>query len=662
MSIRIDRARWRRFPQGLARWRAPAACLLLGHLVFAGVLGLWQAGMLQALELLGYDRGLRWRTPAALDDRIVLVGETEADLHRWGYPLPDGVLADALERLAQGRPRVIGVDKYRDIPVPPGSERLDRVLRRHSEIVWVTKFGNFAARDRAVAPPAALADTDRTGFSDIPIDEDGLVRRGLLFLDDGRQVSTAFALVVALRYLREEGIVPQADSRDADDLRLGATTIPPLAANEGAYVRADAAGYQYLLDYRGRLSAARIYTLTDLLQGRLPAAQLADRIVLLGGMAESLRDDFYIPARRFLADAPPSSPPAGDSNGRIAGVVLHALQIDQLLRFALTGDAPIHGLPDGVEAGWLWLWCLAGVGLVLVRWPVRCLLPLAAGALILMAGLWQIAFLRQIWLPLAAPALGLSVAAALSAAYLSAHDHAERRWLMNLFARQVAPEVADAFWLERERLLAGGRLLPQHLTVTVLFADIRGFAAIAEVLEPARLMDWLNEYMAAMTQVVMAHGGMVKQYAGDAVMALFGVPIPRQTEAAIAGDAMRAVECALAMDERLRPLNADWARRGLPGAAVRVGIYTGPLVAGSLGDSRRFEYAVVGDTVNVASRLEGFDKDAHHAAGSLCRVLVGDATLRYLGGRFRVTGLGWFRFKGKHREIAVYRVDGRVAE
>ena len=355
-------------------------------------------------------------------------------------------------------------------------------------------------------------------------------------------------------------------------------------------------------------------------------------------------------------------PPLAGSNGRIAGVVLHALQVDQLLRFALAGDSPIHGLLDFAEAGWLWLWCLAGVGLALSRVRFRRLLTLMAGALILLAGVWRIAFLHQIWLPLAAPVLGLTVAAALSAAYLSVHDHVERRLLMSLFARQAAPEVADTLWRERARLVAGGRLLPQHLTATVLFADIRGFASIAENLEPAQLMDWLNVYMAAMTQAVMAHGGMVRQYVGDEVMALFGVPAPRRTEAEVAGDAARAVECALAMGERLRCLNADWAQHGLPVAAVRIGIYTGPLVAGSLGDSQRFEYAVVGDTVNIASRLENFDKDAHHPVDGFCRVLVGDATLRYLGGRFQVTGLGQVRFKGKKQEIAVYRVDGDLSE
>lgn len=164
--------------------------------------------------------------------------------------------------------------------------------------------------------------------------------------------------------------------------------------------------------------------------------------------------------------------------------------------------------------------------------------------------------------------------------------------------------------------------------------------------------------MEAMAQVVMAHGGMVKQYAGDAVMALFGVPALRQTETEIAQDALQAVKCALAMGERLQQLNMGWVEQQLPTIAVRVGIYTGPMVSGSLGGSQRLEYAVVGDSVNTASRLESFDKGSHDPLNDICRVLIGEATLRYLGGQFLVEEVGRVKLKGKQQEIAVYRVLG----
>lgn len=647
----------------LADWRAPILCLFLGHLVFVSVFGLWYAGVLQALEFLAYDQGLRLQASVPPDERIVLIGQTEDDIQRWGYPAPDSVMAEALERLAQGRPYVIGVDIYRDRPVPPGSEQLDRLLHRHPEIVWVTKFGGSIAQDPVIAPPRALVGTDQIGFCDLLKDEDGLIRRGLLFLDNGqlddvRRVSTAFALAVALRYLQTEYVGAEDDR---SHLRLGATTIPRLAVDEGCYVRADNRGYQFLLDYRGRLNAEQVYTLTDVLKGRLSAEQLAGKIVLFGVMTVSVPDYHQIPVRRFLADGPVDKP-ARDPAGRIAGVALHALQVNQLLRFALAGDSPIQGLSDSAEIGWLWLWCLIGVGLALCRLRFGWLLALMVAALAVLAGIWQAAFLQQIWLPLAAPTLGLTVATALSSAHLLVYEHAERKLLTNLFACYTPPEVVHALWRERRRLIASRRLLSQRLIATVMFSDIRGFTTIAEKLEPAQLMDWLNGYMEAMAQVVMAHGGMVKQYVGDEVMALFGVPIPRQSDTEIAQDAVRAVKCALAMGERLRQLNMGWEEHQLPHIAIRVGICTGSMVAGSLGGSQRLEYAVVGDIVNTASRLESFDKEAHFAPNSICRVLIGETTLRYLGSRFKVAEVGRDKLKGKNQEVSIYRVDSEFPE
>lgn len=642
----------RQWVEWWAENRSLAVCLLIGHLVLISLLALWHSGTLQTLEVPAYDHGLRRQILPPPDDRIVVIGETETDLHRWGYPLTDDLLAQVLERLAAGRPRVIGVDKYRDLPVPPGSELLDQLLRRHPEIVWVTRFGHSAADDPEIAPPAALAQTDQTGFGDVPLDPDGRVRRGLLFLDHGGQTATAFALAVSLRYLQAEHIVPSPDPDDPARLRLGRTTIPPLPADAGSYVNADAAGYQYLLDYRGRIGTAQLHSVSDVLERRLSPAQLADKIVLLGGMATSLRDDFQIPVDHILADPPPGTAP-----GRIAGVLLHALQINQLLRFALVGDRPIRGLANWAETGWCWCWCMVGVGLAQWRRRFRWSLLAMTVALAALAGIWRLALFEQIWLPLVTPALGLTITAALCRVYLSVQDHAEKRILMNLFASHVAPEVAATLWRERKQLMNGGRLMPQRLTVTVLFADLRGFTTIAEGLEPAALMDWLNGYMAAMTEVVMAHGGIVKQYVGDQIMALFGAPTPRWTAGEIAEDARRAVQCALAMGERLQQLNIAWTAQGLPTVAVRIGIHTGPLVAGSLGGQRRLEYAVVGDTVNIASRLESYHKDSPEAARLPCRILISAATAEGLDQRFRVIQMGRIQFKGRQQDLMVYRVE-----
>jgi adenylate cyclase len=200
------------------------------------------------------------------------------------------------------------------------------------------------------------------------------------------------------------------------------------------------------------------------------------------------------------------------------------------------------------------------------------------------------------------------------------------------------------------------------LTATVLFTDLMGFTAVAEKRDPQGVMDWLNAYMEAMAQQVIEHGGVIDKYIGDSIMAIFGVPLPRTTEAEISRDALNAVNCALAMETTLMQLNDRWREQDLPTIGMRIGIFTGPLVAGSLGSVQRLEYTVVGDTVNTASRLEGFDKElfAPDYLSHPCRIIIGEATLCRLGDQFEAQKVGEASLKGKDQKITVYCVSGRV--
>jgi len=226
-----------------------AAAVLISLLVGFGVLGLRALGTLEAAELAVYDWYLRLRPLVrSADPRIVIVTMTEEDIHTLStWPLPDYVLADTLQILARHGARAIGVDIYRDVPIAPGTERLSRILAADPRIVVVMKFGDGPAS--SVRAPAVVVDPDRIGFNDVVVDRGGIVRRGLLFLDDGTDTYSSFALRLAVLYLRAEGIAPEPDPGDARLLRLGRTTIRPLETNEGGYVRADTRGYQFLLDF-----------------------------------------------------------------------------------------------------------------------------------------------------------------------------------------------------------------------------------------------------------------------------------------------------------------------------------------------------------------------------------------------------------------------------
>jgi adenylate cyclase len=549
----------------------------------------------------------------------------------------------------ESRPRAIGVDIYRDLPVAKGHRELADILTKNPSIIAVMKFGG--AGQASVPPPAALRGTEQVGFNDVLVDRDGVVRRGLLFLDDGEHTAYSFSLRLALLYLEKEGIMPQPDPANPQYLRLRDTTFTPLQATDGGYTRMDARGYQFLLDYKRTSENFASYPFSALLGGTIPHSAIADKVVLIGVVAESVPDIFHTPLGFGF----------GTDRQGTYGVGLHAYAIDQLLRAGLKEAQPIRALTDRKEAIWIFVWALAGGSMgIWVRSAWRFSLVALSG-LIILASVVQFAFVRGLWIPFVPPALVWLSSAALVSAYTSNQERQQRALLMQLFSRHVSPEVADTIWQQREQFFDGGRPRSQKLIVTVLFTDLEGFTLVAEKMDPQALMDWTNSYIEVMAQVVMRHGGIVDDYYGDAIKANFGVPLARQTEMEIRQDAMNAVDCALDMEKAMNVLCRTWQEQQLPRVRLRVGVFTGSAVAGSLGSAQRLKYTTIGDTVNIAARLESYDKDTKEATfgDSSCRTLIGASTLSYLDGRYHVVAVGSLSLKGKDTKIPVYHLVGR---
>ena len=621
--------------------------LVIGFAAFLLIAGLRLLGALQAMELTTYDLYLKLRPDSGWkEDRIVVVLVNDEDIRRVGqWPLSDETLSRVIETMVEARPRAVGVDLYRDLPVQPGTDRFERLLASNKQVFFVMKFGGRAAA--RVSPPRVLAGTEQVGFSDLLIDPGGSVRRGLLFLDDGGAVGYSLALRLALPYLAEHGVVPASGKADPSHLRLGPVSFRPLEANDGGYVDADSAGYQFLLDYKGGAIPFRTFTLSDVIEGRLPAGALRDRIVLIGVSADSVKDFFLTPYSRH-----------GKESVGMPGVLIHAHSVSQLLRAGLEGERPMDFLPDWAEYLTILLWGLVSAGTALL---VRALAPfflIATLEMLLLLGGTYAAFLAGWWLPVVPLALVGMSGAGLSIAYLSSHERTERRYLMDIFARQVSPDVAEEMWRERDKFLSGGRLAPRLLTASILFTDLHNFTPVAERLSPPELMEWLNRYMDAMAGLVMSHGGVVDDFFGDAIKANFGVPIARTNPAAIDEDARQAVRCALAMGATLEEMNREWEAEGLPRISMRVGIATGEVVAGCLGSTQRMKFTTLGDVVNTAARLETYGKDdpSITAEDSICRVLISEETARRVGDAHVVEAVGNLKLKGKETHVTVYRV------
>ena len=618
-----------------------AAAFLIGAVTFALVAGTRLAGGLERIELVIHDRVLNARAGLPAQTRSVVIYETEADLQRFGHPLTDERMADFLSRLDAMQPALVAIDKYRDLPIPPGTEKLAKALTDQTNVFWVAKYGT-AAFD-GVRPPKVLEGTARVACADIIVDADLRVRRALVAIGEGNRACPSLAYVLAATWLASKGTPSGFDPARNHSLLLGDTLVPQLRAWDGPYAGADTSGYQIPLGFRRALPAR--YTLSQVMDGAVPAEAIRGKVVFFGSSATSLRDFFDVPARNALEDV------------SIPGVLLHSLIFDEMVDAAMQKDVfRMTSLPFTLAgSAVMGLFC-AFVLLVAASVPVGGAMALLAVAAWLPASL-LLAQAHVIVAPFT-PALTGLLAAMLAAGFRAWREAQDRQELMGWFSKHVSREVAEAIWEEREQFTAGGIIPPQNVRVTVLFADIRNYTTISEKMAIPDMVAWLNRAISCMCDAVMDNKGIVTRFAGDQVMAVFGVPIPRKTDDAVRDDAANAIAAGLAMGERLAELNKVFAGEGRPPARVRVGLYSGEVVQAGLGSRDRFEFTVLGDVVNTASRLESYTSEDD---GEAARVLIGAPTFALAGDRFVTEPLGELALKGKNTAVSVYRVRRRIA-
>jgi adenylate cyclase len=331
------------------------------------------------------------------------------------------------------------------------------------------------------------------------------------------------------------------------------------------------------------------------------------------------------------------------------GFVMHGYIADQMIRWATRGEQPPIFSTPLVDilwtAGWTLLGGLTG-GIGVARSQGKMILFAVLEVALLTAMVLWTQQLGTI-LPYVPPLLGLAASVLLSLAYMSAVERKDRQLVQQLINMHISREVAEQLLENRDAFFEAGKLTPQRMTATVLFSDLMNFTPIAEQLDSTALMNWLNVFFEQMTGNVEQCGGVVNKFNGDMVMALFGPPQVHESPEDIARDARNAVRCAVLMRRSLARMNVVWKQQGLPTPSMRIGIYTGPLVAGSLGGKNRVEYTVIGDTVNTASRLESSNKECMEDAVDGTRIIIGDTTCQALGQSFRVKSLGHWEVKGK---------------
>jgi adenylate cyclase len=623
-------------PTRLAR---PTGFVLLLTLCTALAVYLASAlGWLQNMELGAYDRQVRWLSDEDLPDpEVVLVWISEIDIGRYGHPLPDAVLAELLEKLLSHDPSAIGLDVYRDKPVPPGSARLRELMTANHNVVIVEKFPD---QNEQWVPPPDYMPPEQVGFSDTPLDTDGVVRRMFLMMwDEEGHASLGFALQLALKHLFKEGVTLTAAPENPDHVRLGRSTLAPLDRDFGSYVSLDADGYQLMLDQRMPGGRFRHVPLREVLNDVAPRDVFEGKVVIVATGSPSVKDHFNT-----------------SLDPTVFGGTLHAAAVDQLLRHARGVNRPMSSISLAEALSWIAFWCLLGsLAGNLVRSPFL-------GAGVAVTGLGSVAMVsylalgQDIWLPLTAPSAGFIASLTLGFAVRSRQEKQEKEQMLQLFGRFVSKRIVSEVWDRREEFMDGERPRPQRAPITVMACDLKGFTSASAAVSPDQVMDWVGRFMEVMAELVESHGGVVGDFTGDGLMAWFGVPLVRTDPEEIKADATAAVRCAIRMSRALKELCRDWEAAGLPTARMRIGIASGDAVVGAYGSRYRVKYASVGTTVNTAARLEAHDKEGFDRQGSGNRILVSGSTWDLLEGNIEGRNLGPTWLQGLPEPIRIYRI------
>ncbi len=394
VEVRSQSKLWDKVPKD---WHPLMTAILMGGAVALAVIGIRQLGGLQGAELRLYDRLVQFRPEELPDSRILIVGVTEEDITQYHWPLSDQLLDQAIAKLEAFKPRAIGLDIFRDLPIEPGHAALQKRFQSSEIITPVCKIGDEGSP--GVSPPPNVP-IDYVGFADNVTDPDGVVRRSLLYTspDQGRcQATNSLPLQLATSYLAAENIQPRQTPEGYP--QLGRVIFKPIEGHAGGYSHVDVRGYQTFLNYRSQHQPTQTIRLEDVLNNRVKAGWVQDRVVLIGYLASSIKDVFLTPYNTGKVD-----------QQMMPGVVLHAQNVSQILSAVLDGRPLLEYWPKWAEGIWIIGWTM--IGSVLAK-RLEHPIVLALGglvAVISLCGGGYLLFLQGQWVPIVPAAMGLMFA------------------------------------------------------------------------------------------------------------------------------------------------------------------------------------------------------------------------------------------------------------
>jgi adenylate cyclase len=555
--------------------------------------------LMQRLEWACFDWRFKLqgkRTPHP-DVAIIAIDESSLKaLQQW--PWPRSIHSRLIEKLSKYPPKALAFDVLFLEPFSmdlKGDKQLVQSTKDHPWVIHSYFFQNEGDEIKQVSLPfpGLLEVIDKAGYVNAFIDEDGVLRsaRGMVRVQD--QDIALLSVEAAALYL---GNSPE------ESLRL---------------VPRDARG-RMLLNFVGKDYTFPYISYADVLSGKYPAKNLAGKVLLVGSSATGTFDHYPTPTSSFMP-----------------GVEFHANVIDNILR--------TNALRLG-EKKWTYLWIMGfglfvGLGLVRLSALAGAFWAILAGVLFTAYSQWMFSK-RFIAVDMASPLLALIVGYMAVVIYRFFTEEREKRMVKTFFSEQVSGELLDVLMENPEILKKTG----ERREMTVFFSDVAGFTSISERLQPEELVELLNHYLTSMTEVIFECGGYVDKYMGDGIMAFWNGLLKQSDHAE------RACRCALKSHARLKQLNAELKERGLAELHARIGVNTGAMAAGYMGSAQKKQFTVMGDNVNLGSRLEGANK----AFGS--SIMISEFTYEIVQDKFEVRYLDRIRVPGKAKPVKVYEL------
>ncbi|HLF15212.1 MAG TPA: adenylate/guanylate cyclase domain-containing protein [Bacteroidota bacterium] len=617
---------------------------------------------LSLIDLRFEKRGTRLAHPDSSKIVIVAISQESFKTLPDRWPWPKEYYTRLVRNLRRAGAKAIGIDVIFSSSDPEraaAEKELRDVLSNSPEVVLAGKLEPEAGRYRIFRAEEDYGNiftgaADHLGLVNVVTDEDGVLRRYMPFAYDssrGKRIPMFSMAMLNVFLGMKAGYTAEVD---AGQFAYSDWTIPGYDSTSflinyygpsGLFRRLNIADVldDSTFDTREELAnpGVGINTFDDPDNGYLYDGTFTGRIVLIGSVMPEDKDLFTVPIGEGRID--------GDN--QMYGVEIHANVIQSILDSDQILRQPRWQVSMIVIGLCLFSFSLTA-GIKAIRTKYGLLLEIL-GAAVLFGQLTIIYWLglklfneRNVLMDMTAPFLAVIASYVGSSIYNYVSERRQRLMIKNMFTQYVNPSVVDELLEDPDKLRLGG----ERKELTVFFSDIEQFTGISEKLPPEHLVSVLNEYLNVMTSLIFANDGTLDKYEGDAIMAFWGAPVHHPDHAFL------ACRTAVRMQESIDGLTGLWTMEGKPVLRTRIGINTAEVIVGNLGGVNRFDYTVIGDGVNLGSRLENANKEYR------TRIIIGENTHAKVAGRVIARELDLLVVAGRTEPIRVYELMGITGE